>query len=210
MYFDSMVSSRAKLGLAFMELSYTMGLVSRGMTRNNRNSASRRIWTLVCEVGAALAATVLSNLLSLAWTEIVNCSSVTCMARTCCDQFVSTDHVGPPGRGFIAGRIILNSGVVKGKMDPNWLLCLVYNLNWTDLNQEPNSVELRVWNLFEAIQPKWCHSKREHVSEFMLHFNIYSLLFSSFFFLNLFLYISLGHTFSIVALLALGPENCLL
>lgn len=43
MYFYGIAPSRAKLGLAIMELSYTVGLVSKEMTGNNWNSTSRRI-----------------------------------------------------------------------------------------------------------------------------------------------------------------------
>lgn len=43
MYFYGIAPSRAKLGLALMELSYTVGLVSKEMTGNNWNSTSRRI-----------------------------------------------------------------------------------------------------------------------------------------------------------------------
>lgn len=46
MYFYDIAPSRAKLGLAVMELSYTVGLVSKEMTGNTWNSTSRRIGTL--------------------------------------------------------------------------------------------------------------------------------------------------------------------
>lgn len=187
MYFYNMVPSRAKLGLAFMELAYTLGLVSRGVTGNNWNSTSKIIWTLAWGSGVVLAAAILHFrwFISLAWTEIVNCSlgwhSGQGRIAVHLWEPITPDFMGQQGCGFVAGRINPNAGTAKGKIDPNWWLCLVYKLNWTDLKWEPYCVQLCAWNLFEAIQPECIWSvgdvipDSEHVFASISHFNLHSI-----------------------------------